>query len=90
MVFNLDDFLLKSQQANASDVHLHCNRQPSLRIKGDIYKISANVLSYEDIISILKKTLPAEFNKELELIKDIDYIYEINNGLLTDLFWTLW
>ena len=59
MAFNLDDFLLKSQQANASDVHLHCNRQPSLRIKGDIYKISSNPLTYEDIVAILKQTLPA-------------------------------
>ncbi len=79
MAFNLDDFLLKSQQANASDVHLHCNRQPSLRIKGDIYKISSNPLTYEDIVAILKQTLPAEFNKDISTIKDIDYIYEIKD-----------
>ena len=38
MTFDIDDFLIKSQKAQASDIHLNCNKVPSLRINGDIYK----------------------------------------------------
>lgn len=76
MVFNIDDFLIKSQQAHASDVHLSCGKTPSLRINGEIYKISQPPLTREDINHILDKTLPKEFSNK-QGYRDIDYIYEI-------------
>ena len=76
MVFNIDDFLTKSKQAQASDVHLSCGKTPSLRINGQIFKITQQPLTKEDVKSILEKTLPKEFLKNEEY-RDIDYIYEI-------------
>ena len=81
MTFDLDDFLSKSHQANASDIHLNCNKLPILRVNGEIYKISTPPLTYEDIMECLKKTLPKEYLKTHNLdyneIMDVDYIYEI-------------
>ena len=77
MAFDLDDFLKKSHKAQASDVHLNCNKAPSLRINGEIYKIASDVITNEDISKVLEKTLPAEYLKRINDIQDIDYIYEI-------------
>lgn len=77
MAFDLDDFLTKSHKAQASDIHINCNKQPSLRINGEIYKIASDIITHEDINAILNKTLPKEYAKKIDDIKDIDYIYEI-------------
>ncbi len=77
MTFDLDDFLIKSQKAQASDIHLNCNKVPSLRINGEIYKISTSPLTYGDIQAILEKTLPTEYRNAMKDAKDFDYIYEI-------------
>ena len=77
MTFNLDDFLIKSQKAQASDIHINCNKIPSLRINGEIYKISTDIITYSDIQAILEKTLPFEYKDTIEEKKDFDYIYEI-------------
>ncbi len=78
MVFDIDEFLIKSNQAHASDVHLSCGKSPSLRINGEIYKIFQAELTHEDIEQILDKTLPEEY-KGHRNNQDIDYIYEIKN-----------
>jgi len=75
--FDLDDFLIKSHKAQASDIHINCHKIPSLRVNGEIYKISSNIITPQDIESILNKTLPKEYSKKIEDIQDIDYIYEI-------------
>ena len=77
MTFDLDDFLIKSQQAQASDIHLNCNKAPSLRINGEIYKISTTPITYGDIQAILEKTLPVEYRNAMKEAQDFDYIYEI-------------
>ncbi len=77
MTFDIDDFLIKSQKAQASDIHLNCNKVPSLRINGEIYKISTNPITYSDIQAILEKTLPVEYRNYMKDAKDFDYIYEI-------------
>jgi twitching motility protein PilT len=83
MSFELDDFLVKSKQAGASDVHLNCNRTPVLRINGEVYKIALPPLTYHDIRTCLNKTLPNEYlkthNIEFEDLTDIDYIYELKD-----------
>ena len=77
MAFDIDDFLIKSQKAKASDIHINCNKIPSLRINGEIYKIATNPIDKEDISAILEKTLPQEYVKNIHEVKDLDYIYEI-------------
>ncbi len=77
MTFDIDDFLIKSHKAQASDIHINCNKPPSLRINGEIYKIGSEIIEYGDIGAILRKTLPEEYSRRIEEIKDIDYIYEI-------------
>ncbi len=81
MTFDLDSFLIKSQQTHASDIHLNCNKVPTLRINGEIYKIANSIVEYGDIRDCLEKTLPKEYFKtndiDYDSIKNIDYIYEI-------------
>ena len=77
MAFNIDSFLIKSHKAQASDIHINCGKAPSLRINGEIFKVSTDILSKEDIREILVKTLPREYANQIEGLKDIDYIYEI-------------
>ncbi len=78
MVFDIDDFLIKSYKAQASDVHINCSKSPSLRINGEIFKITDTVITSEDIKEILKKTLRENYTSDT-ILKDIDYIYEIPN-----------
>ena len=49
VAFDLDEFLTKSHQANASDIHINCNKPPMLRIHGEIYKIAGSIITAEDI-----------------------------------------
>ena len=77
MAFNIVDFLKKSHKAQASDIHINCNKTPSLRINGEIYKVATETITFSDIRAILEKTLPSEYLKRIDEIKDIDYIFEI-------------
>ncbi len=77
MTFNLDEFLIKAHKKGASDVHLNCDKLPSLRINGEIHKVDSNIITSDDINEILVKTLPKEYLDSKERLKDIDYIYEI-------------
>ncbi len=77
MGFNIDSFLIKSNQAKASDIHINCGKSPSLRINGEIFKISTEIVTYQDIRDILAKTLPKEYSSDVSELKDADYIYEI-------------
>lgn len=77
MGFNIDSFLIKSQKAHASDIHISCGKCPSLRINGEIFKISTEIVSKQDIRDILAKTLPKEYPISATELKDADYIYEI-------------
>lgn len=77
MTFDIDDFLAKAKKAQASDIHIHCGKSPSLRINGVIYKIASSPIEYNDILNILDKTLPKEYRKNLEDAQDFDYIYEL-------------
>ncbi len=79
MTFDIDDFLAKAKKAQASDIHIHCGKAPSLRINGEIYKIATSVIEYDDILKILDKTLPKEYRKNIENAQDFDYIYELPN-----------
>ena len=79
MTFDIDDFLAKAKKAQASDIHIHCGKTPSLRINGEIYKIATSVIEYDDILKILDKTLPKEYRKNIDNAQDFDYIYELPN-----------
>ena len=52
-----------------------------LRINGEIYKISQDVITEQDIYDVVSKTMPQayKYNKEFCEITDVDYIYEIKD-----------
>ena len=77
MTYDINDLLIKSNKAGASDIHLNCGKAPALRINGEIFKVAGDAISHNDIFSILEKTLPKEYCKNIEQLKDIDYIYEV-------------
>ncbi len=76
-MFDLDDFLTKAHKAKASDVHLSCGKNPSLRINGEIYKITAPAIEASDIKNILEQTVPKEYGVDISTLQDLDYIYEV-------------
>jgi len=77
MPIDIDELLIKSHRANASDIHLNCGKAPALRINGDIFKVQGNPITHSDIFAALEKTLPKDYKIKLEDIQDIDYIYEL-------------
>ena len=79
MAFDIDDLLTKSCKAHASDVHINCGKAPALRINKEVYKITGEPVSREDIIAILEKTLPSEFSADIDMdkVQNLDYVYEI-------------
>ncbi len=77
MAFNIDELLTKAHKVQASDIHINCNKVPSLRINGEIFKIQTDVITQNDVQSIIDKTLPKEYKQTLAIAKDIDYTYEI-------------
>lgn len=77
MGLNIDEFLKKVYKIKASDVHLDCNKVPSLRIAGEIVKTVSELVTKNDIEKILLKTMPPEFQCDISQISNLDYIYEI-------------
>ena len=81
MTFNLNDFLIKSLKAQASDIHLNCDKEPVLRINGEIYKITSEKITLQDIYNIVEKTIRKEYlkGKTIQDIQNLDYIYELKD-----------
>lgn len=77
MTFDFLGFLEKAVKANASDIHLNHGKRPCMRVNKKIFKLSNEVITREIIKEILMRTLPDEYTKQIDELKDLDYVYEI-------------
>ena len=61
------DKLLQAVIANnASDLHLHTGRQPTLRLHGRLRSLDTKVLEPEDTAALMKSIAPARYQQEIE------------------------
>lgn len=75
--FNIISFLKKAVSTGASDIHLHINEHPIVRIDGKITKVSMPPLSEADFEEILDTLIPQHLQSRLNSIFDLDFAYEI-------------
>ncbi len=61
----------------ASDLHLVAGQPPALRLHGDVERIKYNVLSNDDLRTLLYEITPEEKIKVFEETGDVDFGYEI-------------
>ncbi len=73
----IDAFFKLMHDQNASDLHLVSGQPPALRIHGDIERIKYNVLTNNELRSILYEITPEEKIKVFEETGDVDFGYEI-------------
>ncbi len=77
-MFNINEFLRKVSQLNASDVHLTMGKLPALRIAGRIIKFSdLQPLNNEDFGEILRTILHQSLHSKLQYATDLDFTYEL-------------
>jgi len=73
----IDAFFKLMNEQGASDLHLVSGQPPALRLHGDIERIRYNVLSNDDLRSLLYEITPEEKIKTFEETGDVDFGYEI-------------
>ncbi len=73
----IDAFFKLMHDQNASDLHLVSGQPPALRIHGDIERIKYNILTNDELRSILYEITPEEKIKVFEETGDVDFGYEI-------------
>lgn len=73
----IDAFFKLMNDQGASDLHLVAGLPPALRLHGDIERIKYNVLSNDDLRSILYEITPEDKIKVFEETGDVDFGYEI-------------
>ncbi|MEA2058945.1 MAG: type IV pilus twitching motility protein PilT [Thermodesulfobacteriota bacterium] len=73
----IDAFFKLMHDHGASDLHLVSGQPPALRLHGDIERIKYNVLTNEELRSILYEITAEEKIKQFEETGDVDFGYEI-------------
>ncbi|MFZ5571996.1 MAG: type IV pilus twitching motility protein PilT [Thermodesulfobacteriota bacterium] len=73
----IDAFFKLMHEQGASDLHLVAGQQPVLRIRGEIERVKYNVLTNDDLRSMLYEITPEDKVKLFEETGDVDFGYEI-------------
>lgn len=75
--FSILAFLKKAVTVGASDIHLHVDDRPALRIDGKIVKVDMPMLTEDDIVAAYEKLIPIPFKGKVNSVFDLDFAYEI-------------
>jgi len=75
----IDAFFKLMNEQGASDLHLMANKQPALRIKGDLERIKYDVLKNDELKETLYEIAPENKIKLFEETGDVDFSYEVPN-----------
>lgn len=73
----IDAFFKLMHEQGASDLHLVAGQQPMLRIRGEIERVKYNVLTNDELRSMLYEIAPEDKVKSFEETGDVDFGYEI-------------
>ncbi len=74
---SLNEILIFARQENASDVHLSPQRPVIFRQFSRLKNMSSNILSAQEINSLLIAALPPHVLKDFEIVGDGEYIHTI-------------
>ena len=75
--FNFKEFLIKVINKGASDIHLHVDEKPYVRINGSMIRVNYPELSENDILEILEEISPLMIKKDVLSAYDMDFSYEL-------------
>ncbi|MBN1545373.1 MAG: type IV pilus twitching motility protein PilT [Syntrophaceae bacterium] len=75
----IDAFFQLMNEQGASDLHLVAGQQPAIRIRGDMERIKYNVLTNDELRSMLYEITPEHKIKHFEETGDVDFAYQIPN-----------
>lgn len=73
----LNDYLSNLVERGGSDLHIKSGRCVRGRYNGEIYKMSDEILSYEDTMTLTKEILRSNF-ENLVAKKNVDFTYKLN------------
>ncbi|WP_169973491.1 MULTISPECIES: PilT/PilU family type 4a pilus ATPase [unclassified Campylobacter] len=73
----LDAYLIELVSKGGSDLHIKANGAVRARYNGEIYKMSDEVLSYDDTLALTKEILRTNFDN-LVAKKSVDFTYKLN------------
>ncbi|QKG28565.1 type IV pilus twitching motility protein PilT [Campylobacter sp. RM16187] len=73
----LDAYLTELVSKGGSDLHIKANGAVRARYNGEIYKMSDEVLSYDDTLALTKEILRTNFDN-LVAKKSVDFTYKLN------------
>lgn len=73
----IDAFFKLMHEQGASDLHLVAGQPPALRLHGDIERIKYNLLTNDELRTLLYEITPEEKIKLFEETGDVDFGYEI-------------
>lgn len=74
---DINVLLQKTVSLGASDLHLHVDERPAVRIDGKIIKLNLPALSDQNMVDIYTKLLPPHLQGRLDNVFDLDFAYEI-------------
>ncbi len=75
--FNFKDILLKLVSKGASDIHLHVDERPYVRINGSMVKVNYPPLTENNILTVLDTIAPLMLKNEVLTALDMDFSYEL-------------
>lgn len=73
----IDAFFKLMHEQGASDLHLVAGQQPVLRVRGEIERVKYNLLTNDELRSMLYEITPEDKVKLFEETGDVDFGYEI-------------
>jgi twitching motility protein PilT len=74
---DLTSLLSDAVRREASDVHLHANRRPLVRIDGRLEPAGSEVLSEDDVDRMTRAMMPAPRAVEFATTNETDFAYEV-------------
>lgn len=78
-VYNLTDLLKQAVENGASDLHLTADYRAMVRVDGKLVPIQSQILTHQDIVSMLEEVVADHPHVDLRHDLDIDVSYALEN-----------
>ena len=81
MLFTLNNLLDTVVSTNASDLHLTVGAQPVLRIDGKLVPVNVDVLTAEQVNSLIMSSMTVNVVELFTNVNEVDYVYVSDNNV---------
>src|SRR5437016_521094 len=78
VMLRVQDYFRLMVEQKASDLHLSSNNRPMFRVAGNMMPVNDQVLSAEEVKSLIGEIIPANSRQEWEQCHDTDFAYELD------------